>query len=189
MKLCVLFLALASSAVAQTLWFEPNQRQAHPSVQFLARSPNRYVYLDGVGWPSATCEWTCSAPAEMRKPISNNRSVELPATSLGATTKTGTPASELSPSPVPEHLQEYRSGLLGSGRDVVFMVQAGADPSQIKLAYNKPVQIQTNGHLTVASLRQRRPKVYQNDGEIACNYLVRAGQVELAVSSYDQSMK
>ena len=47
MKLAVLFLfsSVLWAGIAPTLWFEPNQGQAHPSVQFLARTSQGYVYL------------------------------------------------------------------------------------------------------------------------------------------------
>src|SRR6202043_2840106 len=47
----------------------------------------------------------------------------------------------------------------GSGRDIEydFILKPGADPNQIRLAYNKPVQIDSNGDLLVAGLKQHRP--------------------------------
>ena len=38
MKLTIVGSLLAQAVCGQTIWFEPNQGQAHPSVQFLART-------------------------------------------------------------------------------------------------------------------------------------------------------
>src|SRR5580693_6700468 len=39
------FISVHSRLIALPLWFEPNQGQAHPSVQFLARTSHGYLYL------------------------------------------------------------------------------------------------------------------------------------------------
>src|SRR5579863_6559506 len=39
------FICVHLRLIAFPLWFEPNQGQAHPSVQFLARTSHGYVYL------------------------------------------------------------------------------------------------------------------------------------------------
>jgi hypothetical protein len=39
------FICVNLRLIALPLWFEPNQGQAHPSVQFLARTSQGYVYL------------------------------------------------------------------------------------------------------------------------------------------------
>jgi len=68
-----------------------------------------------------------------------------------------------------------------------FLVEPGADPKQIKLAYNKPVQIDGNGELLIAGLKQHRPKVVQNGRDIDCDYLLRADRIQLALGTYDRT--
>jgi len=69
-----------------------------------------------------------------------------------------------------------------------FIVQPGADPRQIQIAFNQPVHTTSDGDLLVAGLRQHRPKVYQNRHEIACDYIVdREHRVQLALANYDHS--
>jgi uncharacterized protein (TIGR03437 family) len=75
-----------------------------------------------------------------------------------------------------------------NGRDIEydFILKPGADPNQIKLAYNKPVGIDANGDLLIAGLKQHRPKVLQNGREIACDYLISDhGQIQLTLADYD----
>jgi hypothetical protein len=76
-----------------------------------------------------------------------------------------------------------------SGRDIEydFVLRPGADPNQIKLAYNKPVRVDSNGDLLIAGLKQHRPKVLQDGREIACDYLMRGERVKLALATYDHS--
>jgi hypothetical protein len=67
-------------------------------------------------------------------------------------------------------------------------VRPGADPSAIRIVYNQPVHLKSNGDLVVAGLRQRRPRVYQGDRTIACDYVIdRHNGVQLALASYDHS--
>src|SRR5207302_875808 len=78
----------------------------------------------------------------------------------------------------------------GSQRDVEydFIVGPGADPNQIRLAYNKPVRVDESGDLLIAGLRQKRPKVYQNSREIAGEHSVgKRNEVRLALGGYDHS--
>jgi hypothetical protein len=76
-----------------------------------------------------------------------------------------------------------------NGRDIEydFILKPGADPNQIKLAYNKPAQIDSNGDLVIAGLKQHRPTVLHAGHEITCNYLVHNDQIQLALDSYDRS--
>jgi len=69
-----------------------------------------------------------------------------------------------------------------------FLVEPGADPKQIKLAYNKPVQMDGNGDLLIAGLKQHRPKVIQNGRDIASEYVVHAdSRVQLTLANYDRT--
>ena len=45
MKKLALLVLFYSRLMALPFWFEPNQGQAHPAVQFLAHTPSGYVYF------------------------------------------------------------------------------------------------------------------------------------------------
>ena len=185
-----LFAFISTRLPAQPLWFEPNHGQAHPSVQFLAHTPGGYVYfghdkmvirdvrMDLIGANNR-------AKAELEDPTGGISSYFI-----GRNEKnwhTG----------IPHYARvRYKNVYAGidlvyyaSGRDIEydFILKPGSDPNQIKLAYNKPVQIDSNGDLLVAGLKQHRPKVLQNGREITCDYLVRSDRVQLALASYDHS--
>jgi uncharacterized protein (TIGR03437 family) len=69
-----------------------------------------------------------------------------------------------------------------------FIVEPGANPHQIQVAFNKPVRTTSDGDLLVACLRQHRPKVYQDGREIACDYMVdREHRVQLALATYNRA--
>jgi uncharacterized protein (TIGR03437 family) len=69
-----------------------------------------------------------------------------------------------------------------------FIVQAGANPHQIQIAFNRHVHTTSEGDLLIAGLRQHRPKVYQDGREVACDYIVdRERRVQLALANYDGS--
>jgi uncharacterized protein (TIGR03437 family) len=175
---------------AQSLWFEPNQGQAHPSVQFLAHTPGGYIYFahDKMAVRDVRMDLVGAnkhAKAELEEPTGGISSYFI-----GRDEKdwhTGIP-----------HYGRVRYKNVYAGIDLVyyatgrdieydFVLKPGADPNQIKLAYNKPVQIDSNGDLLVASLKQHRPKVFQNGREIVCYYLVRGERVKLALADYDRS--
>jgi uncharacterized protein (TIGR03437 family) len=190
MRLVVLFAAFAT-AYAQPLWFEPNQGQAHPSAQFLAHTPYGYVYLN---------------TAELA--VQNIR-IRL----VGATTKGEAVLEEPTGgfsnyfegrdrrdwhTGIP-HYKRLRVRDVYRGIDLVFygrtgkleydfIVHPGADPAQIKWAYDQTPRIGTSGDLVIKALRQTRPRVYQAGRELLCEYLLRDGNiVELASAAYDHS--
>jgi uncharacterized protein (TIGR03437 family) len=69
-----------------------------------------------------------------------------------------------------------------------FIVNPGANPSGIHLSYNRPVHTDSTSDLLIAGLRQKRPRVYQEGREIACEYLIRGkNQIQLALAKYDHS--
>src|SRR5215472_11381704 len=69
-----------------------------------------------------------------------------------------------------------------------FIVQPGANPHQIQIAFNQPVHTTSDGDLLVAGLRQHRPKVYQHGREIACDYIIdHEHRVQLALARYDRT--
>jgi uncharacterized protein (TIGR03437 family) len=185
----VCFLSVVSG-LAQSLWFEPNQGQVHPAVQFVAHTPSGYVYFarDKMAVRDVRMELVGAnrrAQAELEEPLGGISSYFI-----GRSEKdwhTGIP-----------HYGRVRYKNVYSGIDLVyypngrdieydFILKRGADPNQIKLAYNKPVRIDSNGALLVAGLKQHRPKVLQNGREIECNYLVRDHRVQLALAEYDHS--
>jgi uncharacterized protein (TIGR03437 family) len=176
---------------AQSVWFEPNQGQVHRSVEFLARSGGGYVYFGR----------NRMAVRDVRMDlIGANRKAEvefdeptggISSYFIGRTEKdwhTGIP-----------HYARVRyknvySGIdlvyYNSGRDIEydFVLRPGADPNQIRVAYNKPVQVDENGDLLIAGLRLKQPRVYQNGREIACEYLIgKSNEVHLALAEYDHS--
>ncbi len=184
------FLLFSFALSAQTIWFEPNRGQVNSSVQFVARTAGGYAYfghnqmsvrdvhIELVGARS-------TAPADLEEPTGGITSYFI-----GRTEKdwhTG----------IPQYRRiRYKNIYAGinlvyyaKDQDVEydFILKPGADPNQIKLAYNKPVRLDSNGDLLIAGLRQKRPKVYQEQREIACNYLVRDGIIQLAIADYDHS--
>jgi hypothetical protein len=192
MRFFALFLVVVS-VQAVPLWFEPNQGQAHSSVQFLARD----VYL-----------------GDARLAIHGEAPTPIVMDLIGARKHAHAEGLDLQPGITSYFLgnnpKKWRSGVphyarvrykdVYPGIDVVFygneageleydfVVAPGADPSAIRLAYNQPVHVDSKGDLLVAGLRQKRPKVFQNGTEIACEYLVGSkNQVRLAVASYDHS--
>ena len=182
---------LAQAAFAQGVWFEPNQGQVHRSVEFLARSGGGYAYF---GHNKMTVR-------DVRMDlIGANRKSEvdfeeptggISSYFIGRTVKdwhTGIP-----------HYARMRYKDVYAGIDLTyyanrhdieydFVLRPGADPNQLKIAYNKPIQIDANGDLLISDLRQKRPKVYQNGREIVCEYLVgKHNEVRLALAEYDHS--
>src|SRR5712692_9234305 len=185
------FIGVHLRLIAGPLWFEPNQGQAHPSVQFLARTSNGYVYLGRNQMAVRDVRMQLAGAstrvrAELEEPLGGISSYFA-----GKTEKdwhTGIPQYGR----VRYH-EVYRGiDLLyyasGGNLEYDFVLKPGADPSAIRLAYNRPVRIDGNGDLLIAGLRQKRPRVLQNGHEIACDYLVRdRNHVQLALAQYDRS--
>jgi len=192
MRLSVLFSfsSIVWAGIAPGLWFEPNQGQAHPAAQFVTHSPNGYVYF-----------------AQDKMAVRDIR-MELVGASKHAKLSFEEPLGGISSYFIGRDEKHWHAGIphygcvryknvyagidlvyYASGRDIEydFVLKPGADPSQIKLAYNKQVQIDSNGDLRVAGLKQHRPKVFQNGREIECTYLVRGERVQLALADYDRS--
>lgn len=86
----------------------------------------------------------------------------------------------------------------GDGRKLEydFIVEPGADPNRIHLAYEGAAHLNTDpeGNLLIATrlgtLVQRRPIVYQEINgqrrEVQASYAIRAGEVEFAVANWDR---
>jgi uncharacterized protein (TIGR03437 family) len=186
------FICVHSRLVALTPWFEPNQGQAHTNVQFLSRD----VYLT-----SNKAAMTIEGEKAIVMTLVSASLVQAE----GLDPQPGITSYFLGNDPtkwrsgVP-HFARVRYSDVYPGIDLIynhnsegrleydFILQPGADASAIRLAYNQPVHIDSNGDLLVAGMRQKRPKVYQNGGEIACEYLVRGeNQIQLALAKYGHS--
>jgi len=182
----------AWAAPALPLVFEPNQGQAHPSVQFL----NSSIYL-GAG--QASIRGDAKGPVVMRL--------------IGARKNTRAEGLDLQPgitsyfigrdprkwhAGVP-HYAKVRYRDIYPGIDVIyygnaegrleydFVVSPGADPSRIQIAYNRPVHRKADGDLQVAGVTQKRPRVFQGGQQIACDYQTTAsGSVRLELADYDR---
>ena len=186
------FICVHSGLLCQPLWFEPNQGQSHPSVQF--QSNNIYLCATGAaihvhGSPVVFRleRAKAKARAEMLEPLSGISNYHL-----GHDPKkwrTGVP-----------HFGRVRYHDVYPGIDLVyygnaqdrleydFILRPGANPDAIRIAYNQPVHRDSNGDLLIAGLRQRRPKVYQRDREIACDYVLdRHNRIQLALAEYDHT--
>jgi len=192
MKLTILGLLLPHAICGQTVWFEPNQGQAHPSVQFQSRNfylraTSAAIHVDGSPIVFTLERANANARAEALD--------RLPGVSnyyLGNDPKKWR-------TDVP-HFACVRYHDIYPGIDLIyygnasgnleydFIVKAGADPHAIEVNYNRPVQRDSNGDLLIAGLRQRRPRVYQNGREITCDYIVdQEHHIQLGLSNYDHT--
>jgi uncharacterized protein (TIGR03437 family) len=193
MRAIVLFVMSSPGWAAVPLWFEPNQGQAHRSVQFLTRS----VYLDSTH---------AGIHTEAEKPVV----MEL----IGARKNTRGEGLDALPGITSYFLgndpEKWRSGIPHYGkiryRDVYpgidliyygskegnleydFVLSPGADPDRIEIAWNQPIDEDKNGDLLIAGVRQKRPKVYQNGRRIEAEYRLHSmNHVRLSLASYDRS--
>jgi hypothetical protein len=174
MRFAIVYLLGVVSGLAQWLWFEPNQGQADPAVQFLAHTPSGYVYFanDKMALRDVRMDLIGTnkhAKLELEEPTGGISSYLI-----GRNEKDWHTA-------IPQYGRvRYKNVYPGidlvyyaRGRDIEydFVLKPGAEANQIKLAYNKSVQIDSNGDLLVAGLRQHRPKVLQNNREIEATIL------------------
>jgi len=192
MKKLALFAFIYSRLMALPVWFEPNQGQAHLSVQFQSRNiylraTSAAIHIDGSPIVFTLEHANANAKAEPLDP--------LPGVSnyyLGNDPKKWR-------TDVP-HFARVRYHDVYPGIDLVyygnkdaqleydFVVKPGADSGAIRIAYNRQVLADSSGDLVISRLRQRRPKVYQAGREIECKYIVRDDtHVELALSRYDHN--
>jgi uncharacterized protein (TIGR03437 family) len=192
MKTLVLLFGFASKAMSLPLFFEPNVGQSHPSVQFLSRG----AYL---GSDRAAIQVGDDGPVVMT--LAGARAVRAEGLDL----QPGITSYFLGNDPgkwrsgVPHYARvRYRNVYPGidliyyhnaKGRlEYDFVVSPGADTGAIQLSYNRPVRTDSNGDLLIAGVRQKRPRVFQDGREIACDYLLRgAKQVRFALAKYDRS--
>jgi uncharacterized protein (TIGR03437 family) len=184
------FICVNSRLIAFPLWFEPNQGQTHASVEFLAHSPSGFVYFDHNRMAVRDVRMDLIGTRSASQANLEERTGGISSYFIGRTEKdwhTGIP-----------HYGRIRYKNVYAGIDLVyyghdrnveydFILKPGADPDQIKLAYNKPVRVDANGDLLIEELRQHRPKVFQNGHQVGCDYLMRNGTVQLALAEYDHS--
>jgi uncharacterized protein (TIGR03437 family) len=187
------FICAHPRLMAVPLWFEPNQGQAHASVQFLSRS----IYL---GSGRAAIHTGGNKPLVMsligaRRDIVPEGLEPLP----------GITSYFIGNDPNKwhggvQHFAKVRYRDVYPGIDLIyhgnaegrmeydFVVAPEADPSGIQIAYNETVRVEANGDLMVAGVRQTRPKVYQNGREIGAAYRVQSkNRVQVALADYDHS--
>jgi len=192
MKKLALFAFICSRLMALPVWFEPNQGQAHPSVQFQSRN----IYLRATSAAIHIHESPIVFTLDHANSDARGEALDqLPGFSnyyLGNDPKRWR-------TDVP-HFARVRYHDVYPGIDLVyygnregkleydFVVKAGADPGVIRIAYNRPVLADSRGDLVISRLRQRRPKVFQAGREIECKYIVRDDtHVDLALAPYDHN--
>jgi len=198
--------ALIITLRSQTVWFEPNQGQIKGQTEWVAHSGSVSMYITGA---EVVYALPPRIPSERPQPPVYTHNIR--AKFVGALPKTHAEAVEPLGSysnyflgrtakdwftGIP-HYAKVRYRNLYHGIDVVYYVNGrnmeydfnvapGADLNQIQLAFSETPRIE-KGDLIVAGLRQRRPQVYQDGREIACDYIVRDGKVQLALAEYDHS--
>jgi uncharacterized protein (TIGR03437 family) len=200
----LLSIPLLCSGAALPLYFEPNQGQAHPGVEFLSRGHGALSYLtdDGAVFTVG------GSPVKMRlagskasKPEGMDRLPGISSYFRGqdkSKWRTGIP-----------QFAKVRYRNVYPGIDLVFygnqgnmeydfLIAPAADPSSIHISYEGTTRLRLdpNGDLVLSSksgdIRQRAPKVYQDvDGrrtEIAAAYkLDRRKTVGLTLAAYDHT--
>ncbi len=175
------------------LYFEPNEGQAHASVQFLSQG----VYL---------------GPA--RAAIQTGKGKPIVMSLVGARQSAQAEGLDLQPGITSYFLgndpKKWRSGVphyakvryrgVYPGIDIVyygntrgqleydFVLAPGADPARIEIAFNQPVHEDERGDLKIAGIRQKRPEVYQRNREILARYhLTAQHRIRFALAAYDHS--
>ena len=186
------------------LYFEPNQGQAHPNVEFLSRGKGSLSYLT-----SKEAIFTVGgSPVKMRlagasasKPEGIDR---LPGTSSYFRGQDKTKWHTAIPQFAKVRYRDVYPGVdliyYGTGGNIEydFQIAPGADPARIHIAYEgtSRLRLDQNGDLILSTktgdLRQRSPKVYQEvDGhrvEIAAGYKLDGGKnVGLRLADYDRT--
>lgn len=199
---------LAAGAFGATpslpLYFEPNQGQAHPQVEFLSRGNASLSYLTSreaiftVGGSPVKMHLT---GASSSKPEGIDR---LPGTSSYFRGQDKTKWHTAIPQFAKVRYREVYPGVdliyYGTGGNIEydFQIAPGADPARIHIAYEGTTRLRLdrNGDLILSTktgeLRQRSPKVYQDiDGhraEIAVSYKLDGRKnVGFTLAAYDRS--
>ncbi len=195
-----LLIAGATGATNLPLYFEPNQGQAHPKVEFLSRGNGSLSYLtarDAVFTVGGSPVTMHLAGANAAKPEGIGR---LPGISSYFRGQDRTKWRTGIPQFAKVRYREVYPGIdlvyYGSQGNIEydFQIAAGADPARIHIAYGGTgkLRIDQNGDLIVPTptgeMRQRRPKVYQGNIEIAAAYKIEGrNKVGLKLGAYDRN--
>lgn len=194
-------LVVTAATATMPLYFEPNQGQAHPSVEYLSRANGVTSYLTGtaaaftVGGSQVIMRL---AGAHLGKPEALNR---LPGISSyfasGGHSRTRVP-----------QFGKVRYRAVYPGIDLVyygangcleydFEIAAGADPGRIRIVYEGARGVRLDGGDLMIStaggeMRQRRPTVYQNTNghrrAVDASYRIDAkGVIGLKLAAYDRT--
>jgi uncharacterized protein (TIGR03437 family) len=175
------------------LWFEPNQGQVHPSVQFITQSA--YLGSTRLAIHSGGDKPVVMELIGVRKDM---RAEGLDLQPGISSYFVGNDASKWHPG-IP-HFARVRYRDVYPGIDLIyygnddgqleydFVLSPGANPERIQISYNQPVKEDSSGDLLIAGVRQKRPKVYQDGHEIAACYRLGAkGRIGLRLARYDRS--
>jgi hypothetical protein len=188
----VLLFAACAAAYAEPLWFEPNQGQAHASVQFQSRNIYLRATTAAIHVDGSPIVFT------LERANANSRGEALDRLPGVSNYYLGNDPKKWR-TDVP-HFARVRYHDVYPGIDVIYygnaqgklgydlILKPFADPNAVEVTYNRPVRRGSNGDLLIAGLRQRRPRVYQNSHEIACDYVInRDHRVQLVLAPYDHS--
>ncbi len=203
--------AVRDTVAQSSLRFEPNAGQADPAVDYVARGGGYTMLL------TANQATMVLAPS---KAASSVVRMQL----LGGAKSHSVTAADLLPSvshyyigndsrkwrPNVPNYAKVKYAQVYPGIDLLyygnqsqleydFVVQPGADPNAIRLAYSGPDQmsIDSRGDLILTvdgrELRQRKPLIYQEIGgrhvEVAGGYRITGSEVQFALAQYDHGRK
>lgn len=199
--------------------FESNAGQADPEVRYLARTPGMTAYLTE---QESVMVLSRRKPQLGSKQVTETEHAIVRMTLSGARRPSSFAGSDeidsrsnyfigRDPSKWVTNIPNYAkvsarqvySGIdlvfHGDGRHLEFdfVVEPGADPGQIHIAYTgtESLSVDADGNLLIGTplgpLVQRKPKVYQESDtgrrEIAGSYRLRGGGVEFALGEWDRS--
>jgi uncharacterized protein (TIGR03437 family) len=204
------------------LYFEPNLGQTDARVQYLARAggytlfltPGEAVMVLSRRNGSALRSPRWEPPATLEQVVVRMRieGADRGAPAVGLERQPGISAYFLGNDPaqwrpeVPHYGRVEYKGIYpgvdlvyhGDQRQVEydFVVRLGADPGQIRLAYEgaEELRVDRHGDLVLATrlgeLKQHKPRVYQEIGgrrvEVAARYRLEGGRVGVEVAAYDR---
>ena len=186
-------LLFASSALAQSVWFEPNAGQVAGKTQWIGRSKGAYLYLKG-----DEVVYANQKNVHMRLVGANAGPLAEKLEPTGGYSNYFTGRGEKTWFTGIPHYAKLRYHDVYPGIDIVyyaaghnveydFAVRPGADPNKIELAFSEPVRLD-QGDLIVAGLRQHKPRVLQDGVEVAAEYrLTKTGNVSIGLAAYDRS--
>ncbi len=186
----VVGLLLSGTTSAHTVWFEPNQGQVKGQTEWIGRSKGAYLYITG-----NEVVYANKTNVHMRLIGAAAHPAAEGAEPTGGYSNYFTGRDEKTwftgiPHYARLRYKDVYPGIdlayYGSGRnaDYDFIVKPGGNPDRIELAFSESVKLD-QGDLIVASLRQHRPRVFQNGREIASSYRISENQrVQIVLASY-----